>query len=526
MFKKVLTNTFSQTFSKVATWIIAIFLISILTNYLSVEMYGLYSKIYNYTGIFVFLADLWLYAISIREITNNQKNSSKIVGSVMTLRFILWVFILVLSTLIAFFLPWYNSNLALISIIICSVFTIIQLLNSSILSLMQANMKIEFSAISIIIWKLVNLWGIAFIAYILYPKWWESDTAFVAIMLIWILWVTVNTLLNYFYAKKITPIHFEFDYEYLKYLFKISLPYWIALFLSVVYFKIDVILLSLIEWPKMWDLSIALYSLPMKIVEVIMVVWWFYMTSILPSLSRGFKELNISSLKTSPYTLDTFHHWGEKKMVSPPSLKGIMGGVSELQHLISISFKVLFAFAFVIFSLWILFRDYIIKIIANENYINTTHIFNSSDAFLVVFWVILFYFISLVFIYTLVAAEKQWKLLKINIFITIFNIVWNIIFIPKYSFIWAWITTILSQILLCVLWYYHINRLVCVKLPWFFILRVIFFWSLISLFWYYLLCNFSFGLYFDFIVYWWLLWLLYILYFFLEYKLGKIIISL
>ncbi|MDR2411731.1 MAG: hypothetical protein LBD88_04110 [Candidatus Peribacteria bacterium] len=58
---------------------------------------------------------------------------------------------MILSTIIAFFLPSYNSNLALISIIICSIFTIVQLVNSSILSLMQANMKIEFSAVSLII---------------------------------------------------------------------------------------------------------------------------------------------------------------------------------------------------------------------------------------------------------------------------------------------------------------------------------------------------------------------------------------
>jgi O-antigen/teichoic acid export membrane protein len=39
----------------------------------------MYSKIYNYVGIFVFLADLGLYTIAIREIANNKKDSEKIV---------------------------------------------------------------------------------------------------------------------------------------------------------------------------------------------------------------------------------------------------------------------------------------------------------------------------------------------------------------------------------------------------------------------------------------------------------------
>jgi len=70
----------------------------------------------------------------------------------------LWIIILFLASWIAYFLPGYNSDLALSAIVIASVFTIFQLLNSSILALMQANMKIEFSAISLIIAKLVNLW--------------------------------------------------------------------------------------------------------------------------------------------------------------------------------------------------------------------------------------------------------------------------------------------------------------------------------------------------------------------------------
>ncbi len=488
MLKKIASNTFSQILSKVVTAIIAIFLISILTNYLSVEMYWLYSKIYNYTWIFVFLADLWLYAISIREISNNKENSSKIVWNVMTLRLILWIIILIFSTLLAFFLPGYNSSLAILSIIIASLFTILQLLNSSILALMQANMKIEFSAISLIIAKIVNVLLIAIIAYFLYPKEFIQNSDYFSpfLFIIWagVISVFVNTLLNYFYAKKITSIKFEFDYEYIKHLFKISLPYWVALFLSVVYFKIDIILLSLIEWPELWDLSIALYSLPMKIVEVLMVIWWFYMTSLLPSLSSGFKESD------------------EKKLI----------------NLTDISFRILFAFASILFVWWVLFRDYIIRIIANEEYITTTHIYNSSDAFLIVFFVILFYFLSLVFIYVLVAAEKQSKLLKINIFITIFNIVWNILLIPKYSFMWAWFTTLLSQILLFIFWYYHTKKLINFKFPIFFIVRVILVSIIIFLFWYYLISNFSKWLYFDFIVYSLAISFIFGFYYFFEFK--------
>lgn len=488
MFKKIASNTISQIFSKVWTAIIAIFLISMLTNYLSVEMYWLYSKIYNYIWIFVFLADLWLYAITIREITNDKDNSEKIVWNVMTLRLILWIIILFLATWIAYFIPWYNSELALVSIFIASIFTILQLINSSILALMQANMKIEFSAISLILAKLVNLWIVWLVSYIFYPKELiEASnyfTPFIYIMIAWVIGVFFNTLLNYFYARRLAKISFKFDFNYIKHLFKISLPYGLALFLSVVYFKLDVIVLSILEWPVKGDLSIALYSLPMKIIEVLMVIGWFYMTSLLPSLTKWFKEK-------------------DEKILS---------------NLIWISFKVLFSFASLIFVLWVLFRDYLILIIANNDYIDTSHLYNSSDAFLVVFWVILFYFLSLVFIYSLVASENQNKLLKINIIVTVFNVIGNIILIPKYSFIWAWITTILSQILLFILWYFYTKKLINFHLPFLFLIRNILFWLLIYFLGDYLLNNHNISLYIDFLLYWFSLFGIYCLYLYYEFK--------
>jgi len=94
--------------------------------------------------------------------------------------------------------------------------------------------------------------------------------------------MVINTLLNFFYAKHFFQFTFLWDTEYIKHIIKISLPYGFALFLSVVYFKIDIILLSLLEPKELADTSIAFYSLPMKIVEVLMVLGGFYLNSILP----------------------------------------------------------------------------------------------------------------------------------------------------------------------------------------------------------------------------------------------------
>ena len=220
-----------------------------------------------------------------------------------------------------------------------------------------------------------------------------------------------------------------------------------------------------------------------------MVIWWFYMTSILPSLTQAFKQRD------------------EK----------------TLSKLTDISFKVLTMFSLMVFVLWILFRKYVILIIANKQYLDAIP-YNSADAFLIVFAVILFYFISLVFIYLFVASENQSKLLKINIFVTIFNFIWNIILIPNYSFMWAWFVTLLSQILLLVLWYFWTKSLVKFQFPIKFLLINTVFAIFIYVLWTVILNNFSFEwinkywLYIDFFLYWWILFCIYLAFYFVIYK--------
>jgi len=489
LFKKILLNTIAQVFSKAITAIISIVLLSVLTNYLSQNLYWLYSKVYNYLWIFAFLADLWLYTITIREINKNKEESWKIVSNVMTLRTILWIIIIFLSVSIAFILPWYNDKVAIISILITAVFTLVSLINSSVLALMQANLKMEFSLISIILWKVATLLWILATIFIFYKKSNLTDYSipFYYIMLSWLIWIVINTLMNYIYAKKITNFWFSCDWKYIKHIFKLSLPYWIALFLSVVYFKIDVILISLIEPKEKANLSIALYSLPMKIIEVLMVIWWFYLNSILWELSKNFKNNNYS----------------------------------QINNIFSISFKILSSFWLFLFVTLTLFRNHIVELVANKSYINPIwHIYSSSDVFFIVLLVLIFYFISNLFIYILIASNNESKLLKINIVVAIFNIIFNIIFIPYFSFIWSWITTVLSQILLFMIWYIEVNKITKINIPIKFTLINILISGLIYWLWNYLLTNYSKGLFVDIILYWSIISIIYLIYFIFIYKLN------
>lgn len=484
MLKKIASNTLSQVFSKVITAIITIFLLGLITNYLTIELFGSYNKIFNYIYIFAFLVDLWLYAITVKEISANKDKSSYIFWNILTLRLLSALTVIFLSLFIAFFLNWYNTNLILTAIFIASIFSFFSLINSSLLALMQAYMKIEFSIISVVINKLFVLGLTFFIIKYLYPNpeinWFNTS-------FLWIIWsvtigMFINMLLNYFYARKITIIRFNFDFVYIKEIFLKSLPYGIALFLSVVYTKIDIIILSLMEKGIVAETSIALYSLPLKIMDVFMIIGWFFMNSLLPSISQNYKENNLN----------------------------------KLRQIVKNGIKVMYSTWVIMVALGLVFKDNIVKIIANNDYLKVTDYnhYTSSDAFSVVLFMILFFYLGLVFSYFLIWTDNQKKLLKISIILTIINIISNIILIPYYSFLWAWVATVITQIIYLYLVSREAKKVIKIDFPFKFISIVTLIWIITYIIAFLLVQNLSLWLYWN-LIYW------VILFFIFTWIIGK-----
>ena len=418
--KKIYTNAGAQIAGKILTAIIAIFLIRILTQYLSVEWYGLYSKIYNYLSIFATIADMGLYTIAVREIARaaskwDEEEVRKISGNILTIRSLGGVAIIGIALLIALFLPGYNSHIALICIGITGIFTLFGLINSSILALLQARLKSEFSLISSVTGKIVTLLGLIAITYLIprdsiyFAEWW-----LIAVVGVGLIGNIIMTLMLALYTRRSDWIGFRCDLQYIKHIFKETLPFWIALFLGVVYFKVDVILLSILEPAHIHDISIALYSLPMKIVEVGMVFGTVYLNSLLPVLSSH-------SLSSEKKHRVTHTAW---------LLLSILGSMISI------------GFAFGAYQ--------VIWLIASSEYTKADNIYDSPHTLMITAWIFAVYFIASLSNYLLINANRQKELLKINIAITLLNIGLNLILIPYYSFIGAAVATLISQITLTI----------------------------------------------------------------------------
>lgn len=101
------------------------------------------------------------------------------------------------------------------------------------------------------------------------------------------------------------------------------------------------------------------------------------------------------------------------------------------------------------------FAPEVIRLISTEAF-TTTHIYGMSavQALQVVSWIFLCYFIASLSNYILIARGEQKKILYINTFIALINIIGNILVIPHFSFLGAaWITLITQILLVSITWW-------------------------------------------------------------------------
>lgn len=433
--KKIYTNAAAQIAGKIATAMIAIFLIKILTIYLGLDGRGIYDKIYTYLSIFSVIADMGLYTISVREMakhTENPKKMEQISGNILSLRLMSGVGIILLSLLIAIFLPGYSTPLVLSWVGIVAFFTLFGIINSSIMSYLQAILKTEFSFIANVSGKLLTFVLICLIIWIL-PK--ETTALWYRLTSVLFAGLAGNilmTVLTFWYASRFQKIRLHWDKNYIIKILKLSLPYWVALFLGAISLKVDIMLLSTMESQNIANKVTALYALPMKIVEVGMMYGTIFLNSLLPVLTTAIE--------------DGRHH--DSKKLSAKGFELLMGFGAGI--------SVFLAF----------FADKIVPFIASYEFLQTIDGYNSADVMRVVAWIFLFYFVSSLANYILIARNDQKKIIFVNLFIATFNLVGNIIVIPTFSFMGAAYITIISQILLLIISLFLVKKDISVKMFW------------------------------------------------------------
>jgi len=233
-----------------------------------------------------------------------------------------------------------------------------------------------------------------------------KDFGFLSIVCALVFGALVNFILVFYFARKYIKFGFCFDFLYWRYLIKETFPLGISAVLTMIYFKLDTVMLSVMKS----SFDVGIYGLSYKILESLLFFPAMFVGLIMPLMSK----YAVSSIEKFKYV--TQRAFNILLMIIVPMVIGT-----------------------------IFLSKKIVVLIGGENFILSSKVL---DILIIATGII---FLGVLFSNEIISLKKQKFLAYIYGIGAVFNVVGNLIFIPKYSFYAAAATTVLTELLVTIL---------------------------------------------------------------------------
>jgi O-antigen/teichoic acid export membrane protein len=401
--KKIATNTFYQIVTKILTSGSGFVITILIARYFGARGYGEFAKITAFVSLFYLIADFGLNAIFL-QLEEKEARFSHL----LSLRLLLSLVIVILVNSIILFLPFNRSqdtgfppSLRLGSFIF-SLTIIFQAILLSSSAIFQKKFRYDLYMLSVGAGTLFMLLLVFIFSIMQKPL--------ELILFSYVIGSAVSSVISILVlGENIKPFSVNADFS--KKILKDSLPLALMLFFNLVYFRIDIIILSLFKS----TIDVALYGYAYKYFEFLLAIPLFLSNAIYPLLLQTLKNLRKYYEISQKYLLIFF----------------------------------LFSIAIAI-PAWI-FAPFIA--IVKKDFIPSVLVFKILLLSLPVF------FLTNILQWILITRNKKAYLLKIYILAAIINMLLNLLFIPKYSYIASAIITGVSEALILILLFYKFTAL-------------------------------------------------------------------
>lgn len=390
--RKIAYNVAVSSVSKVLSTILALVSIGFITRYLGKEGFGDYATVLAFLSFFASVADLGLYSIATREISRDGADEEKIIGNIFSLRVISSLLILIASPLVVLF---FDYPLAVKEGIIIAAASFVfssgyQVLNG----VFQKNLAMDRVAVGELAGKIVQVAGVVIAV--------KMDLGFNWIIGSLLFNMIASFLIVFLWSKKYIRFRARFDFKYWKTFLKESLPLGVGSMIVFVYFKMDTILLSILKT----NADVGIYNAAYKVLENL---------TFFPAMIAGL---------ILPIMANTIFH--DKKRFKEVSDK-------------TFKFFVLIIVPLIIGTLFL--APGVINLIGGGQFAD------SSNVLRILIFALAAIFFSMFFNNILIAGNQQKKLIYIWSFAAITNVVLNLIFIPRFSYVAAAYISVLTEIL-------------------------------------------------------------------------------
>lgn len=409
---EIASNTLFQIFSRAATAIVALVVTRLITSSLGLEGFGHYQIVLSFVTLFWILTDFGLNAVVVREMAAQEEKIQNLFSSLLTLRTGLSLVLILTSLSLLIVLPYATS--VKVGILVASLTILAQAVMGSCHSIFQVKLHYDRQFWANLIGSLILL-SLMFLVT-------QEKLGVVALSSAFTIGYLTMSITSVGFVTHWVKFSFSWNKALLKRLFITTLPFGTALLFSLATFKIDAILLSILPLRNLKNTdAVGIYNLGYKVFELALVVPVFFMNVMYPILVKHFEKSKQLFLKTTTRSF----------------LLLLGGGVSAA-------------------GVTYLFAPLIIKFLAHGEEFSP-----SITTLRVLILSAPIFYLSALFMWLLLIFKKQSALILVYATAFIFNLVTNLIFIPRYTFYAAAVITGVTEVLILIMlvslsfFYYH-----------------------------------------------------------------------
>ena len=407
---RIAYNTVVSTGVRVIGVALSLVGIGFIARYLGQEGFGSYALILAFLAIFNILADLGLYTLMTREISRPGADEKKIASNIFTLRIAVLLVFLSLAFILVWFFPY--TLQVKIGVAIYAVAVLFLSTSQVLMGIFQKYLRTDKAAVAELIGRAVQLGLIIPFIYL--------DLGFYSILVALIFGAISIFILNFFFARKHVPLCLAFDFSYWGKLLKTALPIAVSIVFVLIYFKIDSIFLSLgfINRSSANPISdVGIYNIAYKVLEGLIAFPAMFIGLMMPLLS-----------------------------------KFAFSGREQFKKILQKTLDILIIFIIPLVVGLLLLSSPIVVLIGGKA-------FDASAPVLrILAFAVGIIFLGSLFGHSIIALDKQKTGAWIYFGGMIFNVIANLIFIPKYSYLGAAATTVFTEFLVTALLLYLIYK--------------------------------------------------------------------
>lgn len=390
--------------SQIITSILAFVWTIMIARYLGVSDYGIFGFAVSLSTMFAILGEVGISAHIVRSISTDNDNAACYLGNAIPLKVGLSGLYFIVIFIVLLLMG--QSQLVIYITLLYAIETTLKSFTALFNGAVQAFEKQKYMAFSNILLAILSFALILTAIYL--------NTGLNGITWAYVL-ANVVTLLytGYVLLKHITIPKFQFNYSIWKKLLIWGVPFALTSIFYNIYYSIDIVMLT----QMVGDFATGIYNATYKLINVLTLFYTIYTAVFFPIMSKQYKKggslLTLSFEKSTKFL----------SMITIPIAVACLFYSNDIIHFIY------------------------------------GHQYDQAGVVLqILIWTVCFLFINGAASTALNASHKEYSVTKIYLVAAIFNVILNLFLIPKYSYIGASISTVLSEVLILILALITLNK--------------------------------------------------------------------